>query len=227
MKNKILVVAAHPDDEILGCGGTMARHIKKGDIVYTLILGEGITSRDDKRERKKRETEIKNLKDCADKANQVIGVKKIFLNDFPDNRFDTVALFDIVKVIEKIKNQIKPNIIYTHHRGDLNIDHQITYNAVLTACRPIEGEAVKKIYSFEAPSSTEWNYPHTFNPNVFIDITKTIDKKLEALKCYEGELKKFPHPRSEQAIKSIAKRWGSLSGLSFAEAFEMIRSIKV
>lgn len=223
---KILIVAAHPDDEILGCGGTIAKRIKEGDKVYTLILGEGITSRDKVRNEKKRENELKQLKKIAHKANKTIGVEEIFTYDIPDNRFDTMALLDIVKIIEKIKNKIKPDLVYTHHRNDLNIDHRITYNAVLTACRPIKKETVKEIYSFEVPSSTEWNFPYSFNPNLFIDINKTINKKIKALKFYDGELKKFPHPRSKEAIKIIAKRWGSLSALNYAEAFEIIRIIK-
>lgn len=224
--NKLLVVAAHPDDEILGCGGTMALHSRRGDEVYVMILGEGVTSRDEKRDRERREKEIADLKHQVEVANKIVGTKKTFLFDFPDNRFDTMALLDIIKVVEKIKKQIKPDVIYTHHRGDLNIDHRITYAAVLTACRPVRGETVKEIYSFEVLSSSEWNYPSTFNPNIFIDITKTLDKKIDALECYEGELKEFPHPRSEEVIKSIARRWGSLSSLEYAEAFEIIRIIR-
>jgi len=226
MRKKILIVAAHPDDEILGCGGTVVRLGKEGYEVYTLILGEGITSRDEKRKREKREKDIEHLRKETYKANEIIGTKDVFLYDFPDNRFDTVALLDIVKTIEGVKDNIKPDIIYTHHRGDLNIDHRIIYNAVLTASRPIKGETVKEIYSFEIPSSTEWNYPYIFSPNVFIDIAKTIDKKIEAIKCYKSELNKFPHPRSEEAIRSIARRWGSVAGLNHAEAFEVIRKVQ-
>jgi LmbE family N-acetylglucosaminyl deacetylase len=222
---KILTIVAHPDDEILGCGGTIARLVRQGYQSYTLILGEGITSRDEKREREKREKEIKKIREHAYKANGIIGVKEVFIYDFPDNRFDTVPLLNIVKVIEEIKNKIKPDVIYTHHRADLNIDHRITYQAVLTACRPITSETVKEIYSFETPSSTEWNYPNSFNPNVFIEITQTIDRKIEALRCYESEIKESPHPRSEELIRGNAKRWGGVAGLKNAEAFEAIRIV--
>lgn len=224
--SKILVIAAHPDDEILGCGGTIARLVNKGHEAYTLILGEGITARDETRKRKKRARDIRILKRRIHKANAAIEVKEVFVYDFPDNRFDTVALLDIVKIIEKTKNSIKPDIVYTHHEGDLNIDHRITYSAVLTACRPIKGETVKEIYSFEIPSSTDWNYPYRFNPNVYIDITGTIDKKIKALEIYETELRKSPHPRSKESIRTTAKRWGSISGLGSAEAFETVRIIK-
>ena len=172
--NKILVAAAHPDDEILGCGGTAARMVKEGNEVYTLILGEGITSRDDTREREKRETEITQLKKQIHQANAVIGVKEVITYDFPDNRFDTVPLLDIIKVIENIKNKVKPGIVFTHYEQDLNIDHRIAYQEVITAMRPTTGETVKEIYSFEVLSSTEWNFPLRFSPDVFFDISKSV-----------------------------------------------------
>jgi LmbE family N-acetylglucosaminyl deacetylase len=226
MKNKILIVSAHPDDEVLGCGGTVARLVKEGYQAYTLILGEGITSRDEKRDRAKRETEIQKLKDQAKKANKIIGVEEVFMYDFPDNRFDTVPLLDIVKVIEKIKNDIKPDIIFTHYGKDLNIDHQITYKAVITATRPVVGEPVKEIYSFEVPSSTEWNFPLSFSPDVFFDISETMDIKIKALEEYKTELREYPHPRSLEGIKINAQSWGLKIGVKYAEVFKCIRVIK-
>lgn len=222
----ILVVAAHPDDEILGCGGTIARLVKEGCKAYTLILGEGLTSRDESRDLKKRKDEINGLKEQMHKANKVIGVKEIFTYDFPDNRFDSVALLDIVKAIEKVKNKIKPNIIFTHYEKDLNIDHQITYKAVITATRPLPNEAIKEIYSFETLSTTEWNYPLTFSPDVFFDITGSLEYKLKAMENYKLELKKFPHPRSLKGIKLNAEYWGMRLGLKYVEAFESVRFIR-
>jgi len=159
MSKKILIIAAHPDDEVLGCFGTVTRLIKDGYEAYTLILGEGKTSRDEQRvvENKKNEIEILNRE--IQKANDTIGIKKVFVESFPDNRFDSVDLLDIIKVISKVKEEVKPDIIFTHYEHDLNIDHQITYKAVITATRPMEDECVKEIYSFEILSSTEWNYP--------------------------------------------------------------------
>lgn len=222
----ILVIAAHPDDEVLGCGGTIARLIKEGFEVYTLILGEGITSRDDMRDRKRREEEITELKGEAKEANKILGVKEVFFYDFPDNRFDTVPFLDIVKVVEKVKNSINPEIIFTHYEMDLNVDHQITYRAVITGTRPLKEESVKEIYSFEIPSSTEWRYPLNFSPDVFFDISTTIDIKIRALEKYKTELKKYPHPRSLEGVKLIAKNWGIKVGLEYAEAFKVVRILK-
>ena len=226
MKNKILVISAHPDDEILGCGGTVAKLVQKGYGVFTLILGEGITSRDDRRDRKKREKEIIELQKQSKLANKILGVKESFFSEFPDNRFDTVPLLDIVKVIEKIKNQIKPEIIFTHYKNDLNIDHRITYNAVITATRPVVGEHVKEVYSFETLSSTEWNFPLGFSPNTFFDISETIDVKLKAFKEYKAELREYPHPRSLEGLKINAEYWGIKIGVKYAEVFRSVRIIR-
>ena len=225
----VLIIAAHPDDEVLGCGGTIAKLSKEGNNVYTLILGEGITSRDEKRDRHKNENKIKKLKSHIKAASKIIGVKDAFVFDFQDNRFDSVALLDIVKTVERIKKRVAPDIIFTHHHGDLNIDHQITFRAVMTAFRPIRGEKAKEIYSFEVPSSTEWNAPLSstyFMPNCFVDITETLKLKIKALKEYKSEIRKFPHPRSAEAIKTIAERWGIQVGLKAAEAFEAVRIIR-
>jgi LmbE family N-acetylglucosaminyl deacetylase len=223
MKNKLLIVAAHPDDEILGCGGTTARLIREGFEAYTLILGEGITSRDEKRQKTKRRRELDSLKTQIYAANKALGVRDVFIYDFPDNRFDSVPLLDIIKVIEKIKSKVKPDIIFTHYENDLNIDHQITYRALLTAARPLPGETVKEIYSFEVLSSTEWNFPQRFSPDVFFDISQDMDRKIQAINKYSSELKCFPHPRSIEGIKINANYWGTRVGMKYAEAFKLVR----
>ena len=223
---KILIIAAHPDDEVLGCGGTIARLNKEGYELYTLILGEGITSRDDVRNKGKRKEEIDTLRQQSNNANKILGVKEVLFFSFPDNRFDAVPFLDIVKTIEKVKKEIKPGIVFTHYEKDLNIDHQITYKAVITATRPLREETVKEVYSFEIPSSTEWSYPLSFSPNVFYNISETMNIKLRALEEYKTELREYPYPRSLKGIKLIAKTWGMKVGLNYAEAFKMIRSVK-
>jgi len=161
-----------------------------------------------------------------EKANSVINIKKTFIENFPDNRFDSVDLLDIVKAILKVKEEIKPDIIFTHYENDLNIDHQITYQAVVTATRPMEDESVKEIYSFEVLSSTEWNYPLSFSPDLFFDISETIKLKKEAMKQYNSELCQFPHPRSIEGIELNAKYHGMRVGKAYVEAFKTVRVIK-
>ncbi len=226
MKKKILVVAAHPDDEILGCSGTVAKLINEGYEAYTLILGEGKTSRDEQRVVENKKEEIALLNSEIQQANKIIGIKKTFVYSFPDNRFDSVDLLDIVKKVFKVKEEIKPDIIFTHFENDLNIDHRITYQAVLTATRPVKDESVKEIYSFEILSSTEWNYPLSFSPDLFYDISDTIDLKIKAMKAYRSELCEFPHPRSSEGIKLNAKYWGMRVGKSFVEVFKSVRVLK-
>jgi len=222
---KILIVAAHPDDEILGCGATVSRLVKDGSEAYTLILGEGVTSRDNQRNRESRVKEIQELKSQIEKANEWIGVKEVFSFDFPDNRFDSVDLLNIIKKIAAVKDQVKPDIIFTHYEGDLNIDHQLTFRAVLTATRPFQEETVKEIYVFETLSSTEWRFPLSFSPDTFFDITSTIIDKMNAMKEYKTELREYPHPRSLRGIELQAEYWGMRSGIKKAEAFKTIRKI--
>lgn len=226
MMSTRLVIVAHPDDEVLGCGGTIAKFSQNSD-TYTLILGEGITSRNNLEGQKKEKVE--QLRNDAENANEILGVKEVFFESFPDNKFDTTSLLDIIKTIERYIQEIKPKIIYTHHYGDLNIDHQITHKAILTAIRPVGNYTVKKILSFEVLSSTEWNNQtqgNIFIPNTYIDISKTMDKKLAAMQCYESEIRNYPHPRSLEGIKILAQKRGLEVGLKYAEAFNLIRSVE-
>ena len=226
MSKKILIVASHPDDEVLGCFGTVARLIKEGYEAYTLILGEGKTSRDEKRVVENKTDEIELLNTEIHKANKAIRIKKVFIESFPDNRFDSVDLLDIVKVISKVKEEIQPSIIFTHFENDLNIDHRITYQAVITATRPMKDECVKEIYSFEILSSTEWNYPLSFNPDTYFDISDTIDLKIDAMKEYKSELCEYPHPRSLEGIELNAKYQGMRVGKKYVEAFKCVRVVR-
>ena len=227
-RNKVLIVVAHPDDEVLGCGGTIARLTGEGHDVYVAILGEGITSRYEKREQTDQGI-IKELQDRSRQASKSLGIKQLYLYDLPDNRFDTVPLLDIVKTVEELINRFQPQIVYTHHSGDLNIDHIITHRAVMTATRPVENCQVEEIYAFEVASSTEWafgQFQPAFRPNVFVDISRTLETKIQAMQIYESETQPFPHPRSPEALRAIACCWGSVAGLEAAEAFELVRSIR-
>ncbi len=224
---KYLVVAAHPDDEVLGCGGTIARLSREGHEVYIGILGEGITSRYAQPDQADRHL-VETLHGNSRKVAEMVGAKDIFMYDLPDNRFDTVPMLDIVKIAEELVKKTCPDAIYTHHGGDLNIDHVIVNRAVLTATRPTAGHCVRQLYTFEVPSSTEWAFGklHSiFQPNVFVDIAATLEIKILAMAAYDGESRPFPHPRSARALAAIAERWGSAVGLSAAEAFELVRSV--
>ena len=225
---KVLVVAAHPDDEVLGCGATLARLGREGHAVHIAIMGEGITSRHAQRgqaDAGQLALLHRNARAAADK----VGAKEVTLYKLPDNRLDTVALLDIVKLVEELVDKLKPEVIYTHHPGDLNVDHGIVHRAVLTATRPIVGQPVREIYAFEVPSSTEWAFQRfqpSFRPNVFVDVTGTLETKIAAMGCYDSEARKFPHPRSPEALRAIATRWGSVVGCQAAEAFELVRSVQ-
>ena len=228
--SKVLVVVAHPDDEVIGLGGT----INKMTVEYNcdarcIILGEGITSRGNKRDIKNWEKELVTHRHNIKQASKFIGYNKTKAFDFPDNRFDSVDLLDFVKVIEKEKNEFKPEIVFTHHSDDLNIDHRITFNAVMTACRPLKGESIRSILTFETFSSTEWqeySIAKVFMPNVFVEISKiNLNSKLRAMESYKYEKRKYPHPRSSEALEVFAKRWGIVVGKKYAEAFKLIRNI--
>ena len=234
---RVVVFVAHPDDEVLGMGGKILKHSQKGDFVKVVYLATGITSRRstnfqnsvsyEQNENKINEMqkEIKDLRNDAKKSCNILKVKDCKFYDFPDNEMDSVPLLKIVKVIEKEIKETKPDRIYTHHFHDLNIDHRVVFNAVLTATRPM-GLNVNEIISFEVPSSTEWNYPVQFTPNYFIEIKSQLSAKIKAMKAYKNEIKKFPHPRSVENLKNVSERWGSVSGNKAAEAFEIIRKIE-
>ena len=232
----ILIIAAHPDDEVLGMGGTIAKHTSQHDNVSIIYMATGISAR---RELSESEYEIKNipkkiqedwqqeigkLRQDANKSARLLKVKNVKFFDFPDNEMDGIHLLKVVKVIEKEIKTAKPDRIYTNHYGDLNVDHKVVYNATLVACRPTNFP-VKEILSFEVLSSTEWSYPYNFNPNHFINIEKYLGKKIKAMELFVNEIRKFPHPRSSENIKHVARRWGSVSGFNAAEAFELIRRL--
>ena len=229
---RIMVVVAHPDDEMLGLGATMQRLIQTSNILtHVVILGEGITSRADNRNVDKWKSELALHRENIKKAQSTIGYHSLSIYDFPDNRFDTAALLDIIKIIEKEKASFQPDVIFTHHGGDLNIDHQRTFEAVITSCRPMANETVKMIIAFETPSGTEWmasTDPRHFVPNLFFEVTEeNLDAKIRGMESYEFEKRPFPHPRSPEALRIQAQRWGVAVGCTYAEAFCLVRELHV
>lgn len=229
MGKRVLVVAAHPDDEILGCGGTVLRHIVEGDVVHTMIMAEGLTSRDETRDADGRSAELSALHTQAERSATFMGVEKLILHGFPDNRMDEVVLLDVVKKIEAEVEAFRPEIVYTHHAGDVNIDHRIVHDAVVTACRSLPGQSVKTILFFETVSSTEWQPPQShplFAPNWYVDIGEFMEKKLEVLHFYNSEMRAFPHPRSYEGIEILAKQRGITVGVKYAEAFMLGRMVR-
>jgi LmbE family N-acetylglucosaminyl deacetylase len=227
---KIMIVVAHPDDEVLGLGATLHKLISEYKVqTHVVILGEGITSRSNDRDVDLWKKELATHRENIKNAQKAIGYHSSSIYDFPDNRFDSVALLDIIKVIEKEKIAFEPEVIFTHHGGDVNIDHQRTFEAVITSCRPMQDEKVKTIITFETPSGTEWRSPSDpkhFLPNLFFSIAENnINAKIKGMESYEFERREYPHPRSPEALKIQAQRWGITVGTKFSEAFCLIRSI--
>jgi LmbE family N-acetylglucosaminyl deacetylase len=222
-RRRISAVVAHPDDEVLGCGGALRRHVMAGDEVSILILADGETSR-----ASAGKAEIEKRKSAAVMAAKALGIDRVVLHDFPDNRLDTVASLDIAKVIEAHIREAAPDTIYTHHSGDVNIDHGAVQRAVITACRPQVGQTVETLLFFEIPSSTEWQLANSgapFVPNWFIDISDVLEAKMNALKAYDHEMRPWPHPRSYRGVESLARWRGATVGCEAAEAFILGRRI--
>ncbi|MBI3804153.1 MAG: PIG-L family deacetylase [Nitrospirae bacterium] len=222
----ILVVAAHPDDELLGCGGTIAKLADEGAIIHVAFLADGVFSRAG--EKTKQQEALRSRRAAAQTACDILRVKSISFGDFPDNRMDTMALIEITQAVERSVAEHRPDTVFTHHAGDLNVDHRLAHQAVATACRPQSGHPVKTILSFEVPSSTEWPLPGSapaFAPNWFVDISGTLDRKLAALDAYAAELRPWPHPRSRQGVEHLARWRGATVGAGAAEAFMLGRRL--
>ncbi len=227
--SSVLVVAAHPDDEVLGCGGTIARHADAGDAVQVLIVAEGATSRQEQRDRGKAAEEISSLAKAAKTAGAILGSVGVELLNLPDNRLDTLDRLDLIKLIEERIARHQPQVVYVHHAGDVNIDHRRLHEAVVTACRPTPDQPVRRLLSYEVASSTEWQPPGSapaFQPNLFVDITSQWTRKSQALEAYGAEMRPWPHARSIEALEHLARWRGAQVGVEAAEAFCMLRELR-
>lgn len=217
---KILVVCAHPDDETLGMGGTIALHSERKEEVYVLILTDGEAARG------KKSAKILKRKNQAKKACEILGVKKIKFLNYVDQRLDTIAISELSKKIESVVKEWDPDIVYTHFWNDINQDHRQVYEATSIAVRPLPKSKVSQFIVFETPSSTEWSSKKkSFSPNLFVNIKKVLNEKLDAFEKYKGEVMPYPHPRSKEGVMNKAKFWGNVVGMEFAEAFVIIREL--
>ncbi len=211
---RVLVIAAHPDDELLGCGGTVALHVRRGDRVRSVIVCEGESLRG-----------VQQSSDGLHHANaaaQVLGVEALQILGFPDQKIDTLTLTELITPIEKVIADFRPEIIYCQYGGDVNRDHELLFKAVLVATRPTE-EFISAVYAFDTASSTEWAYPRSFVPDTWVDISSTLSQKLKAMSCYESELRAYPHPRSLQGLEYKARAWGNQCCMDAAEVFMTVR----
>lgn len=224
----VLLIAAHPDDEVLGCGGTIARYAAEGAAVSILILANGLSSRADYDP--VRDAPLMKLHhERAERAARLLGAREVVLAGFPDQKMDTVPLLEITQRIEREIARVEPEVVFTHHGGDLNLDHVITFRATMTATRPMAGRPVKRLYSYEVGSSTEWSFQQfapAFHPTTFVDIAAHLETKIAAMQVYESEARAFPHPRSPEALRAQAQFRGAASGLLAAEAFCCVREIR-
>lgn len=218
---RILTVAAHPDDETLGAGGTIAWHVNNGDRVWVCILADGASSRHGR---------VAQQAECAERACRTLGVERLVMVGLPDQRLDTLSMLDLITPVEQCIEQLAPDVVLTHFPGDVNEDHRLVSRAVMVAARPVGGSPVRKVCAFEIPSSTDWAPPipgSVFTPNLYVDISDTLDIKLTAMKAYAdtyvSELRPYPHPRSLEALTAYSQRHGVAAGMLAAEPFMLLR----
>lgn len=220
---RVLVVAAHPDDEVLGMGGTVAVHTARGDAVRIVCITDGSSSQypgdEEKRRRKSKE---------AVRAAAALGVTDYVHLDLPDMRLDTIAHVEVNRVLEEQVRDFGPDVVYTPH-PDVNRDHQVLFDSVAVATRPMPGQVVRRVLTYAPTSSIEWTpaAANWFVPNWFVDISETLERKLEAFACYETEQRDYPHPRNARAIKAHAEVFGSSVGCEYAEPFVLVRSVEL
>ena len=217
-RSRVLVVGAHPDDELLGLGGTLRRHVLRGDEVHALCLCENMSLRYGSPAKAGFDTA-----DFAREAAHVLGLAGIEIAGFADQRLDAVSIIDVIQPIEQAVRELQPRYVYTHWSGDINRDHRIVHEATLVACR-CKSKSIDLLLAYETASETEYGVPYNFSPNLFIDISKTLPSKLAALACYRSEVQPYPSPRSLQGLQERARTWGQSAGMQAAEPFQILRS---
>ncbi len=228
MSDDICVIAAHPDDEVLGCGASLARFAREGYRVHVLLLADGESSRSCVSGEAQPGSRISGRKEAAMRASEILGCTSVELLDLPDNRLDSLDRLDVVKLVESFVERHEPFRVLTHHAGDVNIDHRVVHDAVIASCRSQPGFCVRELLFFEVPSSTEWRPPCSmpaFEPNYFVDVSDTIERKLRAMEAYRDEMREAPHPRSRSALNALAQWRGAIVGVSAAEAFMLGRML--
>ena len=219
---RVLVIAAHPDDELLGLGGTVARHVREGDEVTAVVVSEGATSR-------YQSGAEDDLRASGRAAAAILGTRELRFLGLRDQRLDAEPILDVIRPIEAIVRELRPEVVYTHHWGDLNRDHRVVSEAAMVACRPVGDGYPRRLYCFETPSSSEWSSTDLslqFVPNHFVDVTATIEDKLRAMACYATEVRPAPHPRALESLRARAAYWGQIVGRAYAEPFVLVRELR-
>lgn len=221
---KVLVIAPHPDDEVLGCGGTIRKYSDKGSEVFLCIVTKPYTPDWSEEYIKEKQKEIES-------SNEILKIKKTFFLDFPTVKLNTIPQKELNDSISKIIEEVKPEVIFMPFFGDINKDHQLVSESSMVAARPKPDSQIKKVFLYEVLSETEWTKPaqkieEVFIPNSYEDISEFLEYKLKAMEFYKSELKEYPHPRSLEGIKILAQKRGMEVGLKYAEAFMTLREIK-
>ncbi len=218
---KIVIFAAHPDDEVLGCGATAARLASEGHTIIPVIVCENASVRygDGMQE---------NLESWSRKSAKILGISEPVFLGMPDQQLDKYSALEMAQRLERVIKELKPETIFTHHGGDINKDHRVLFEATMVATRPLPSCKVREVYTYETISSTEWaatEFYSRFSPNTFYDVTATLELKIKAFGEYLSEIREYPHPRSLKAIEIRACDWGARVGVAAAEAFHLVRKV--
>ncbi len=218
---RVLAIAAHPDDETIGAGGVIARHVAHGDEVYWCIVTQGYSP-------PWSEETLAEARSQVDEVQEVLGFREVFLLGFPTVKLNTVPYIDLCSALQQVVDQVQPEIVYTTPRDDINQDHRIVYEATLVAARPLPSSSVRRLLCYEISTTARFGLPAGstgFAPNVFVDISRYLEKKLEAIRCYRTELREYPHPRSVKGLRLLAEERGLSVGLQAAECFQLVREL--